>query len=204
MYSTCSRCSWASPCWCCSSRSCTGWRASSTSRGGSGPESRCSSARRCCCWSAGSIIPSIFNFRFSLYKGTSADQWYGLRQLPRPVHQARQPVRPAQHRVVGHPGHRLLSTVIGIIIARFADRMRGEPIAKALIFLPTAISMVGAGVIWNFVYANNPSKQYGLLNWMWQARPVLPGEQETAVLAAGRPVLRAQEQLPPGHQHRAS
>lgn len=65
------------------------------------------------------------------------------------------------------------STVIGVVIARFADRMRGEPIAKALIFLPTAISMVGAGVIWNFVYS---PKEYGLLNTMWNW---LPGEQDT-------------------------
>jgi len=49
----------------------------------------------------------------------------------------------------------------------------GEPVAKALIFLPTAISMVGAGVIWYFVYS---PKEYGLLNSMYQ---LLPGEQKT-------------------------
>src|SRR5690606_33680265 len=35
---------------------------------------------------------------------------------------------------------------VRISIARLADGMRGEPIAKAMIFLPTAISMVGAGI----------------------------------------------------------
>ncbi|MEZ5272463.1 MAG: sugar ABC transporter permease [Ilumatobacteraceae bacterium] len=63
----------------------------------------------------------------------------------------------------------VVSTVMGIAIARFADRMRGESIAKAAIFLPTAISMVGAGIIWNFVYS---PKEYGLLN------SILPGKPE--------------------------
>lgn len=74
------------------------------------------------------------------------------------------------------------STAIGIAIARFADGMRGEPIAKALIFLPTAISLVGAGIIWRFIYATNgnrPEKQFGLLNYLWlKLDPILPGKQE--------------------------
>ncbi len=47
-----------------------------------------------------------------------------------------------------------------------ADRSRFENLAKALIFLPMAISFVGAGVIWNFMYAVKPSDapQIGLLN----------------------------------------
>lgn len=65
------------------------------------------------------------------------------------------------------------ATSVGIFIARLADGMRGEPIAKAMIFLPTAISMVGAGIIWNFVYS--PQK-FGLLNSLIR---LLPGEQKT-------------------------
>lgn len=58
-----------------------------------------------------------------------------------------------------------LSTIIGLFIARLADRMRGEAIAKALIFLPTAISFVGAGIIWKFIYApDSGTHQIGLLN----------------------------------------
>jgi alpha-glucoside transport system permease protein len=59
-----------------------------------------------------------------------------------------------------------LSVVLGLIIAVLADRSRFESLAKSLIFLPMAISMVGAGVIWNFIYevrdAGDP--QIGLLN----------------------------------------
>jgi alpha-glucoside transport system permease protein len=54
----------------------------------------------------------------------------------------------------------------GLLVAVLADRSRFETIAKGLIFLPMAISFVGAGVIWNFVYAAKPvaAPQIGLLN----------------------------------------
>lgn len=58
------------------------------------------------------------------------------------------------------------SVVFGLLIAVLADRSRFESIAKALIFLPMAISFVGAGVIWKLVYAYKPAgeDQIGLLN----------------------------------------
>ena len=54
----------------------------------------------------------------------------------------------------------------GLLIAAFADRSKFESAAKSMIFLPMAISFVGAGVIWNFVYAVRPidAPQIGLLN----------------------------------------
>jgi alpha-glucoside transport system permease protein len=45
------------------------------------------------------------------------------------------------------------SVGIGLLVAVLADRSRYENIFKAIIFLPMAISFVGAGVIWKFVYA---------------------------------------------------
>jgi alpha-glucoside transport system permease protein len=56
---------------------------------------------------------------------------------------------------------------IGLIIAVMADRVgKWESVVKALIFLPMAISAVGASVIWKFVYAFRPAgaTQIGLLN----------------------------------------
>ncbi len=55
---------------------------------------------------------------------------------------------------------------LGVVFAVMFDRIRWEPWAKAAIFLPMAISFVGAGVIWKFVYAFRPagSAQVGLLN----------------------------------------
>ena len=59
-----------------------------------------------------------------------------------------------------------ISVGLGLIIAVLVDRVRYEPLAKSLIFLPMAISFVGASVIWRFVYAYRPagSEQIGLLN----------------------------------------
>ncbi len=55
---------------------------------------------------------------------------------------------------------------LGVVFAVMFDRIRWEPWAKAAIFLPMAISFVGAGVIWKFVYAFRPAgaAQIGLLN----------------------------------------
>ena len=56
----------------------------------------------------------------------------------------------------------LFTVVFGLIVAVLADRSKFERLAKALIFMPMAISMVGAGVIWNMIYAVNPN--IGMLN----------------------------------------
>ena len=58
------------------------------------------------------------------------------------------------------------SVASGLIIAVLADRSRFENIAKSLIFLPMAISFVGASIIWNFIYEYRPAgqPQIGLLN----------------------------------------
>jgi alpha-glucoside transport system permease protein len=55
---------------------------------------------------------------------------------------------------------------LGLVIAVLVDRVRIESIAKSAIFIPMAISFVGAGVIWRFVYQYAPpgQAQTGLLN----------------------------------------
>jgi alpha-glucoside transport system permease protein len=59
-----------------------------------------------------------------------------------------------------------LCVIFGLLIAVLADRSRFESVAKAMIFLPMAISFVGAGVIWRFIYAYAPptDPQIGVLN----------------------------------------
>ena len=63
-----------------------------------------------------------------------------------------------------------IATGLGLAVAVLADRVKGESIAKALIFLPMAISFVGASIIWRFVYAFRPqgSDQIGVLNAVWR------------------------------------
>lgn len=59
-----------------------------------------------------------------------------------------------------------ISTGIGLVYAVLVDRAPFEKFAKALLFLPMAISMVGASIIWKFVYdyKSGASTQIGLLN----------------------------------------
>ncbi len=58
------------------------------------------------------------------------------------------------------------SVIFGLVIATLADRSSFERLAKSLIFLPMAISFVGASIIWNFIYEFRPAsqEQIGLLN----------------------------------------
>jgi len=58
------------------------------------------------------------------------------------------------------------SVLLGLVIAGLFDRVRREALAKTFIFLPLAISLIGASVIWGFMYAWEPEgqPQIGLLN----------------------------------------
>ena len=62
----------------------------------------------------------------------------------------------------------IVATFIGLVYAVLVDRARIEAVAKALIFMPLAISLVGASIIWRFVYEFRPDQpgveQIGLLN----------------------------------------
>lgn len=59
-----------------------------------------------------------------------------------------------------------VSTVIGLAYAVFIDRTRGEKVYKVLVFMPMAISFVGASIIWRFMYEYRGPQfdQIGLLN----------------------------------------
>jgi alpha-glucoside transport system permease protein len=60
-----------------------------------------------------------------------------------------------------------LASGIGLIYAVLVDRTRLEWLAKSLVFMPMAISFVGAGIIWKFIYAyrgGEGAEQIGLLN----------------------------------------
>jgi alpha-glucoside transport system permease protein len=62
----------------------------------------------------------------------------------------------------------LMCLTFGLLIAVLADRSPYEKVYKAIIFMPMAISFVGAGVIWKFVYAYKGEgagiQEIGLLN----------------------------------------
>ncbi|MCC5993588.1 MAG: sugar ABC transporter permease [Rhodobacteraceae bacterium] len=55
-----------------------------------------------------------------------------------------------------------MATFLGLLVAQLTDRLSWGNIAKSLIFMPMAISFVGASLIWKFVYAANPD--IGIIN----------------------------------------
>lgn len=63
----------------------------------------------------------------------------------------------------------LFSTMLGLAVAVLADKAKGERFAKSIIFMPMAISMVGASIIWRFMYASRDisGDQTGVLNALW-------------------------------------
>jgi ABC-type sugar transport system permease subunit len=88
-----------------------------------------------------------------------------------------------------------LSVGFGLLIAVLADRSRYESLYKSIIFMPMAISFVGAGVIWKFIYTYKGEgvgiQEIGLLTpscWRWAGSPS-PGSTS------------ALEQFFPDHHH---
>nr|WP_306264801.1 sugar ABC transporter permease [Pararhizobium sp. IMCC3301] len=64
-----------------------------------------------------------------------------------------------------------MSTAFGLLAAQLTDRISWGNIAKSLIFMPMAISFVGAAVIWKLIYDTRPidQEQIGVLNalYLW-------------------------------------
>lgn len=61
----------------------------------------------------------------------------------------------------------IFATIFGLVYAVLVDRTRFEAAAKALVFLPTAISLVAAAVMWKYIYyqpTDQGNGQVGLLN----------------------------------------
>jgi alpha-glucoside transport system permease protein len=63
------------------------------------------------------------------------------------------------------------TVLLGLLFAGLLDRVRRESLAKTFIFLPLAISFVGASVIWRFMYEWRPAgkPQIGTVNAVWTA-----------------------------------
>lgn len=106
------------------------------------------------------VYPAVQTFILSFYD-SRGDVFVGLRNYARAAGDSRfvESIRNNLLWLVFVP---TFSVVFGLMIAVLADRVRWGNIAKSLIFMPMAISFVGASVIWKFVYAINPN--IGLLN----------------------------------------
>ncbi|MFP5327196.1 MAG: carbohydrate ABC transporter permease [Acidimicrobiia bacterium] len=79
-----------------------------------------------------------------------------------------------------------LATLFGLALAVLADRSASETLAKTLIFMPMAISLVGAAIIWKYVYDTPGAGQAeGLLNVIWPGDPIdfLRGTSRSGTIA---------------------
>jgi alpha-glucoside transport system permease protein len=110
------------------------------------------------------LIPTVRTFVESLLDSTST-HFVGLENYA-DVFTDRQMLETFRNNLIWLVVGTGLCVMFGLLIAVLADRSKFENVAKALIFLPMAISFVGAGVIWKFIYAAQPEgeEQIGLLN----------------------------------------
>ena len=85
------------------------------------------------------------------------------------------------------------STALGLAIAVLADNKGGEKVAKSIIFLPMALSLVGASIIWRFVYRarDTTTEQTGVLNAAWVGLGRLSTGSGLPTLLFGAVVLAA-------------
>ena len=121
----------------------------------------------------GLLVPGLRTIYLSFFSDAGHPKWVGLRNFNE-IFSGKDTrltvVTSLTWVVVGT----VVTTIVSLSIARFADGLRGEKVAKSLIFIPGAISLAGAGIIWRFVYAGPPFK-VGLLNQITKSIPGLPG-----------------------------
>ncbi|MCK6579187.1 MAG: sugar ABC transporter permease [Anaerolineae bacterium] len=116
-------------------------------------------------------VPTVRTFALSLYNANSTE-FVGLKNY-QAVFTERIMLEALSNNLLWMIVGTTLTVGFGLLIAILADRSSFEKTAKSLIFLPMAISMVGAGVIWKFIFDFNPN--IGLVN---AAVVGLGGEQQ--------------------------
>ncbi|MEV7331148.1 sugar ABC transporter permease [Micromonospora sp. NPDC093244] len=111
----------------------------------------------------GLVVPAIRTMLLSLMNGSSTE-WVGLRNYGW-MFSDNSMIRVLINTLVWVLLVPLVATGFGLLYAVLVDKARFESVAKSLIFLPMAISFVGASIIWKFVYAyRGEGDQIGLLN----------------------------------------
>ncbi|MFI0795709.1 MULTISPECIES: carbohydrate ABC transporter permease [Micromonospora] len=112
----------------------------------------------------GLVVPAIRTTLLSFMDGSS-DNWVGLRNYTW-MFSEDSIVRVLINTLVWVLLVPLVATAFGLLYAIMVDKARFESVAKSLIFMPMAISFVGAAIIWKFVYAfrGEGQEQIGLLN----------------------------------------
>jgi len=99
----------------------------------------------------GLVVPAVITF-FASFQNASSKKWVGLENygwiFTTPDN--KQMLINTVLWIIVTP---IASTLLGLTLALLLDRMRRESIPKSLIFMPMAISFVGASIIWGLMYA---------------------------------------------------
>lgn len=117
------------------------------------------------------VYPSIETFRLSLF-GPDSEKYVGLDNYVY-AFTTEEMLVAFKNNAIWLLLFTLFTVVGGLVIAVLVDKVKYEPLAKSIVFLPQAISFVGAGVIWRFVYDFKP--EVGLLNTILTA--ILPSSE---------------------------
>jgi alpha-glucoside transport system permease protein len=117
------------------------------------------------------LIYPVVNTVLLSFKDAQADGWVGLDNY-KFVFTDESMLRAIRNTLLWIVLVPLVAVSVGLVFATLADRLtRGEAIAKSFIFLPMAISFVGAAVTWRLIYSYRPEgfgTNIGLLNGIWQ------------------------------------
>jgi alpha-glucoside transport system permease protein len=118
------------------------------------------------------IYPAVNTFILS-FQNSAGDEFVGLDNYARIFTESTYlvAIRNSVAWVIIVPA---VAVLIGLAFATLADKLgrKTEAFAKSLIFLPMAISFVGASVVWTFIYSFRPEgfgDQIGVLNAIWVA-----------------------------------
>jgi alpha-glucoside transport system permease protein len=99
----------------------------------------------------GLVVPAFLTF-FASFQNASSKKWVGLENYSWifTTPDNKQMLINTVLWIIVTP---IASTLLGLTLALLLDRMRRESIPKSLIFMPMAISFVGASIIWGLMYA---------------------------------------------------
>ena len=113
----------------------------------------------------GIIVPAIRTTFLSLFTGPKSTEFVGLDNY-KEVFTDSNILIVLRNNLMWAVLGTFFSLFFGVVVARLADRQKSERLAKALIFMPNAISLVGAGIIWKFMYATPrpDGEEIGLIN----------------------------------------
>ncbi len=114
----------------------------------------------------GLVIPAIQTILFS-FKGPEGENYVGFDNF---IWMAQDPsmLITMRNTILWLLFAPLLTTALGLVLAIALNQMRRESIPKSLLFMPMAISFVGASIIWKFIYEYRDNDvQIGVLNAIW-------------------------------------